>query len=429
MVKSPFGRFSDGFKPKQKIDKWTECDKAYAEKNYVVSYPAFLEYLKDDELNNVSYTFDGKQVSFEAMQGSKVLRGLIDIANNKITAEATVAKLDKKSVAALRKLLEMNFKLNYSRFALKGDDTIVIKFDADLDGGHPRKLYYAFKEVANRADKQDDLLTSDFANALSIVDNSHITHETEAHKETKYKYLIKWCNDFLARVPQLEEKNLDGGAAYLLLNLIYKIDFLINPEGKLMDDLERMNSIYWRQGDAGTRERNREMIAILKEILARDKAEIMKDFYHSVTTFAIARPASHDDVINSINGTNPNHEWYKTNNYPDIALATVEYGLSYCSFQYGLPEITKGWIALMYQILEPDFFTEMGYGEKLYDHTANTFNIPGIMAKVYQIQSDSHTYFPYINLPGAGELKYTSLLDFLLSYTTAITNLNYQKAF
>lgn len=429
MTKSLFGRFSDGFKPKPKIDKWTECDNAYADKNYVVSYPAFMEYLKDDTLNNVSYTFDGKEVSFSILQGSKVLRGTIDIPNNRIIAEATIAKLEKKSVAALRKLLEMNFKLNYSRFALKDDNTIVIKYDSDLDGGHPRKLYYAFKEVANRADKQDDLLTSDFANALSIIDNSHVTDETDAHKEIKYKYFIKWCNDFLARVPQLEEKNLDGAVAYLFLNLIYKIDFLLTPEGKLMDDLERMNSIYWRQGDAGTRERNREMIAILKEILARDKATILKDFYHTVTTFAIARPANHDDVSNSINGTNPNHEWYKNNGYMDVAIATVEYGLSYCAFQYGLPDITKGWIALMYQILEPDFFVEMGYGEKLYDASTNNFNIPGIMAKVYQIQSESYNYFPYINLPGAGELKYTSLLDFLLSYTTAITNLNYQRAF
>lgn len=429
MTKLPFGRFSDGFKPKVKIDKWTECDNAYKEKNYAVAYPAFMEYLKDDELNNVNYTFDGKQVSFEVIQGSKVVRGTINIPNNRIIAEATIAKLEKKSVAAMRKLLEMNFKLNYSRFGLKGDDTIVIKYDSDFDGGNPRKLYYAFKEVANRADKQDDLLTSDFANALSIVDNSHIIHETDAHKEIKYKYLIKWSNDVLARIPVLQEKNLDGAAAYLLLNLIYKIDFLISPEGKLMDDLERINSIYWRQGDAGTREKCREMIAFLKEILARDKKDIIKDFYHSITTFAIAKPANHNDIISSIQGTNPNHEWYKNNGYMDIAIATVEYGLSYCAFQYGLPEITKGWIALMYQILEPDFFLEMGYGEKLYDPVTNTFNIPGIMAKIYQIQNEAHSYFPYINLLGAGELKYTSLLDFLLSYTTAITKLNYQRAF
>ncbi|MCS7028355.1 MAG: YbjN domain-containing protein [Bacteroidia bacterium] len=429
MTKIPFGRYSDGFKAKSKSDKWNECDIEYAQKNYSKSYPAFMEYLKDDELDNVKYTINRQKINFEIFQGSKVLRGYIDIDNQRIVAEAPVAKLERKSVAAMRRLLEMNFNLNYTRFCLKEDDTIVLKYDSNIEGGHPRKLYYAFKEAAVRADKQDDLLTADFTGAISMIDDSHIIHESEAHKEIKYKYLVKWINDFLSRYPQLEEKNLDGAIGYLVLSLIYKIDFLLSPEGKLMHDLEAMNQIYWKSSETTLRERNREIITILKEILSRDKAAVLKDFYHSIQTFGIGKPVHHDDVVRSICSANPNHEWYKENGYLDVAISVVEYGLSYCSFHYGLPDITKNWIVLMYQILEPDFFTEMGYSEKLYDASTNTFNIPAIMAKIYQIQTEAHHYFPYINLLGAGELKYTSLLDFLLSYTNAIANLNYQRAF
>ncbi|MCS7077254.1 MAG: YbjN domain-containing protein [Bacteroidia bacterium] len=429
MTKLPFGRYSDGFKPKSKNDKWNECYNAYGEKNYLNAYLAFLEYLKDDELNNVSYTNHQNSISFKIIQGSKILRGEIDLSHQKIIAEVPVAKLERKSIPAMRKLLEFNFNLNYTRFALKDNDIIVLKYDSDLDGGHPSKLYYAFKEAANKADKQDELLTSDFANAISVIDDSHIIHDSEAHKEIKYKYFVKWCNDFLERYPPLEEKGLDYAVGYLLLNLIYKMDFLLGPEGKLMHDLETMNQIYWKGNEMSIRDRHREIINLLKEILNRDKAQITKDFYHSICTFGITKPAHHNDIVNSILSTNPNHEWYKNNGYMDIAIASVEYGLSYCAFHYGLPEITKGWIALMYQILEPDFFVEMGHGEKLYDTSTHTFNIPAIMAKIYQIQTESHHYFPYINLLGAGEIKYTSLLDFLLSYTTAITKLNYERAF
>lgn len=429
MTAIKFGRFSDGFKPKEKIDKWTECDNAFAEKNYTTAYLSFMEYLKDDQLQNVNYSFDGKKVTFELLQGSKILRGTIDLTTQAIEAEATVAKLDKKSVAALRKLLEMNFKLNYSRFALRDDDSVCIKFDSNVLGGHPRKLYYAFKEVANRADKQDDLLTADFAGTLSIVDNGHVINLPEHEKEVKYTYLMKWINEFLARVPELESKDLDGAVAYLVLNIIYKIDFLLRPEGKIMDDIERMSSMYWSNGDKSTREKNREIIAVLKEIIARDKPSIIRDFYQVTTTFAIARPANHEnDVAASINGTNPNHEWYKTNNYPDVAIATVEYGLSYCAFMYGLPQVTKDWIALMYQVLEPQFFADLGFTDNLYDTNTQVFNVPGMMTKVYQIQEATKAYYPYISF-NAANLKFTSVLDFLLSYTNEITTLNYNKSF
>ena len=37
-----------------------------------------------------------------------------------------------------------------------------MRFDSDIETANPSKLYYGLKELATKADKQDDLLVQDF---------------------------------------------------------------------------------------------------------------------------------------------------------------------------------------------------------------------------------------------------------------------------
>ena len=163
-----FGRFTDAFKPKAKIDFWNSAEKLFGEKKYTDSFDAFFNYLKDDSLNNVSWKKDNSHFGFELQQGSKTIHGSID--ENKITAETRIAQFDKLSVSFMRRLMEMNYSLYYTRFAMK-DDGIFIKFNSGVHDGSPRKLYYALKELSLRADKQDDLLVDEFS-ALKPVDTT-----------------------------------------------------------------------------------------------------------------------------------------------------------------------------------------------------------------------------------------------------------------
>src|SRR5437868_12141012 len=114
-----FGRFSDSFKSKPKVDAWAQSEKLFMEKKFLESYKAFIDYIRDDTTNNVSYTRSNGKIDFEFCQGSQKIRGTI--GENKILAEAGIAEYEKLSVAFMRRLMEMNYTMYYSRYSLNGN--------------------------------------------------------------------------------------------------------------------------------------------------------------------------------------------------------------------------------------------------------------------------------------------------------------------
>jgi hypothetical protein len=269
-----FGRFSDSFKSKEKIAQWNNSEKFFQEKKYLDSYEAFFNYLRDDTVNNVTFTRSADKIDFEFLQGSKIIKGHID--NSEVVAEAEIAQYDKLSVAFMRRLMEMNYTLFYSRYAMK-DTRIVIKSDSTVPAAPPRKLYYAWKELATRADKQDDLLTDDFA-MLKSIGNVHVELLAEAEKEVKYNFYRKWVEGTLKRISELNEDAFSGGISYLLLNTVYKIDYLIAPEGTMMNELEKMSWQYFAKDNKPFTEKNRVMKEALKKLLDLEKGMVVRIF-------------------------------------------------------------------------------------------------------------------------------------------------------
>jgi hypothetical protein len=240
-----FGRYSDNNKPVAKVNKWTDADNLHKEKKHIQSFDAFFEYLRDDAEKNVEYEKkDGKGV-FSIYQGSKIVRGAFD--ENNVQAEVTLAVMPQPSVPVMRRLLEMNFSLYYSRFALDGD-RLCMRFDSDTATASPSKLYYGLKELATKGDKQDDLLVQDFS-MLQTTDSEHIDALPDAEKEVKYTYLQLWVKQTLETIASVDADKFSGGIAYLLLSLVYRIDYLIAPQGKLLNDLEKIGAIYFKKDE------------------------------------------------------------------------------------------------------------------------------------------------------------------------------------
>ena len=132
---------------------------------------------------------------------------------NKISASANIAEFENLPVAIMRKLLEMNYSLDYCRFAIN-NNRVVIKFDTFAEACPPARLYYALRELALRADKQDDLLINEF-DVLKPFDYHRIELPSEI-KETKYKYLMKWINEVLAKVESVKTCSGSTPCTYIL---------------------------------------------------------------------------------------------------------------------------------------------------------------------------------------------------------------------
>lgn len=414
-----FGRYSDNNKPVRKVNRWTEADNLFKEKKYPESIDAFFDYLRDEDAANVVYERQGTGGRFEIFQGSKIVRGSFD--SQQMFAEVTLARMPQPSVPVMRRLLEMNITLYYSRYALD-NDRLSMRFDTNIEAANPSKLYYGLKELATKADKQDDLLVQDFS-MLQSADNDHIKDIPLQEKEVKYQYLQIWLKEVLDTVAALDADKFSGGISYMLLALVYRIDYLIKPEGVLLNDLERIGGIYFKKDEKPAVEKNRDMIEEFKKIQAKTKEEIFACLFRSRYTFSIVAPQTHKALADSILASDQNMVWYRDNNYLYIANQVIEYGIAYCQYSYSLPRVITELFQLFMQINYGDYFLALGYTDSLYDPFKAQFNVQAIIESITSIQNKWREKYPQLEIK-IQNLRFDSLVNFNHSFTLELQGLN-----
>ncbi|HYC30259.1 MAG TPA: hypothetical protein VEB42_15600, partial [Chitinophagaceae bacterium] len=341
-----FGRYSDNNKTVEKISKWTEAEKLFRENRKADSMDAFFDYLLDDTQKNVTHQRSSDGGTFELYQGSKIVRGAYNTEH--LYAEVSLARMPKPTVPVMRRLLEMNFNLYYSRYALN-NDRLCMRFDTDLSTATPNKLYYGLRELATKADKQDDLLVQNFAQ-LEATDTGHITAVPEQEKEVRYQFMQKWVRDTLEYISSLDADKLSGGISYLLLTLAYRIDYLITPEGPLMNEIEAISDIYFKKDNKQVAEKNSAMIEAFHKLQSKTKEQVFPFLFRTKNTFSIVAPQNYKTIVEAIKGAHQNLSWYKENNYPFIASKIAEYGITYSQYSYSLPKPLSDLIRLFMKV-------------------------------------------------------------------------------
>lgn len=415
----PFGRYSDNNKPVTKVNRWTDAENHFKEKKYPEGIDAFFEYLRDDQSQNVTYRRNGESGNFEFFQGSRIVRGSFD--NERVTAEVTLAKMPQPSVPVMRRLLEMNFSLYYTRFALD-QDRLCMRFDTNISAANPSKLYYGLKELSTKADKQDDLLLQDFS-TLQTMDNEHIMPIPDEEKGVKFKYLQAWITQTLDVIAGLDADKFSGGIAYMLLSLLYRIDYLITPEGKLLHDLEKIAGIYFRKDERPAVEKNRDMVEEFRKLQLKTKEEVFANLFRSRYTFSIVAPQNYKAVSDSIHGANQSMIWYRDNSYPFIATQVCEYGIAYCQYSYSLPKVITELFDLYMQINYADFYKELGYTDNFYDPATGRFDDDAVRDRIRKIQERWKDKYPNLDFK-VNNLRFDNLVYFDQTFTNELEFLN-----
>jgi hypothetical protein len=414
-----FGRYSDNNKSPAKVEKWNQAETLFKEKRYHESIQAFFEYLSDDQQENVNHTREDQKGSFEFYQGSKIISGFYN--GDSFEASVTLAHMPQPSVPVMRRLLEMNFSLYYSRYALK-DENIVMLFNSDVTTANPSKLYYGLKELATKSDKHDDLLVQDFTTLLPI-DTAHVIEIPDEEKAIKLFYFKKWIQDTLDVVNNVDADKFSGGIAYVLLALAYRIDYLLMPEGKLLSELEKIVEIYFRKDDRLVTEKNQEMSECYQKLLTKDKEEFYPYLFRSKYTFSIVTPQTYKTIADAIYNANQNINWYRENKLPKIAAQISEYGFSYCQYSYSLPRPLTRLFDLFMRINYGDFFRELGFKDDYYKPETNEYNSEAIVATIRKIEEEWKEKYPELNFK-TEKLKYDNPVVFNQSFTTEVEYLN-----
>ncbi len=415
------GRYSDNNKSQKKTQSWYIAEDRYKEKNFTEAFHAFFDYLRDEEEDNVVYKPDGNKFTFTLIQGSKKVHGECD--GEMITARSPLAVMDTPSTAVMRRLLEMNYSLYYSHSALDEGNTLHMVFLSDVSSTNPSKLYYGLRELATKADRQDDLLLSDFS-YLKPTDIDHIQPLSAQELEVKYNYFRKWIHDTLNRVSELNQDSFSGAIAYLLLGLIYRIDFLILPEAKLLAKLEKINTIYWeKKEEVALVERNHLMKEAIRKLLDISKEEFGESLYRSKSTFSIATPPKADKVRDHIVSANKDSNWYIEHKHPDIALSINEYGVLYNQFIYSMPRVQTDLIIIYMAVMHADFFSELGMANSLFNPEAKELRKESIEDAIDQVISRFKDKFKSLRWDGS-RISYDSLYDFGVTFSEHIANMN-----
>jgi hypothetical protein len=414
-----FGRYSDNNKSVEKVERWNEAESLFKEKKYHESLAAFFDYLRDEEEDNVFHKQEENKGQFLLYQGSKVIRGRYD--EEVFEAEVHLARMQQPGIPVMRRLLEMNFNLYYSRYALN-EENIEMLFDSDVQTANPSKLYYGLKELATKADKQDDLLVHDFTNLLP-TDTEHIVEIPEEEKAIKLRYFKKWIQGTLDLANSVDADKFSGGIAYLLLALAYRIDYLIRPEGKLLSELEKVVEVYFRKDDRLVTEKNQEMMDCYQKMLSKDKEEFYPYLFRSRYTFSIVTPQNYKTIADSIYNANQNIAWYRENKLMDIAAQISEYGFSYCQYSYSLPRPVSELFHLFMMINYGSFFRELGFRDTLYNAETGEYDRDTITARIKSIEERWKSKYPEFDFK-TEKLKFDNRVSFNQSFTTEIEYLN-----
>jgi len=419
-----FGRYSDSYKTDEKYDFWDKSVIEFENKQYHNSYKLFFEYLKDKDAKNVFVTDQGNSLDFTIFQGSKKITGYT--TDKKIFAESKIARIEDKHIGFLRKLVEMNFNLRFSRYALDQDNNITMVFNSFLLDTSPYKLYYALKELSTSSDKQDDILIKEFG-GLQPINTGHLRAIESEEKEIKFNFLIAEIEDSIREFNEgkLNTVNFPGGISYFLLSKIYKLDYLLKPEGQTMATFEKIHMNFFTKNGDGPHEKNKQILKQLKKLLKTQRADFDRELYEVLSTFGVTAPTSHRQYVAFADSELSKMDWYIDNKHPKIARAIPDYIIGYSLFNYALPVPLKKLLHCYFEIMEQDFFKNLKFNIKL--RKGEELNQQAIKKRIQSITKKYTGDYPHFS-PNLKFLDFTNEVMFSKSFIQMTRELNLTKS-
>ncbi len=421
----PFGRYSDAYKSEEQQTCFDQSVEQFEQGDPLQAYRTFFQYLQNDQRDNITWQEEGDGLYFEFWQGSQRITGLANV--EKVRVESKLVQADDLNVGFLRRLMEYNFNLKFSRFSLSPENYLAIRFDTYTSDGSPLKLLHALRELAIHADKQDDLLLDEFRN-LRPVETGGFGDLPVAEKEWKHAYIRRDIERVFTLLDQAkpDPNQYPGTYAYLLLALAFRLDYLVKPEGFMMDTMERIHAIYFHKSE---RTPQMKVMAIRKEfqkLLDRSQEDFFREMYRTRSTFGINPAVNHDSIANVINGEMSNMDWPLQQNYDELALAVPQYIAGFVLFHYAPPKPDRELLHLFFQCTEPQFFKELGFLEAYADAGGRLYK-QEILKKIKYITERNRIQFPRFR-PDVNRVDFASTTLFARSFLLMIKDLDLTSA-
>lgn len=416
-----FGRYSESRQTSLKIARWDEAVNHYEKKEYTKSYIALLEYIENEDKSNLSFKEKlALRMSFELKHGSKLIFGYSN--QNGFFASAKLVRVHHVSDDLYRSLLEENYALRYTRYALDDEGTIVVMLHFDPANSSPLNLYRGLREMAVICDTKDDVILADYPGTSPI--NMEIERSAAPNELLlKYNYFIKSLEgvmDWYEEAGDLIEKQ-KGLALFAFLSTIYKIDYLVKPEGKILEKINEIHAYYHHKNNK-LAEKTKYIKESVQSLAATEQSAFDQEIYDTILSFGVLQDCNTEKASEIISTELNYASWYIQKNHLPEAGYILDYIASHLLFSYNLPLALRDCLHLYLEIMETSFFGKLGFQY----FSKNT----GLPKKKKIIESIQHClkkhHFPLDEFP-MSQLKFSHKSVFAYSYLNTLSKTNFDE--
>ncbi|MEO6189898.1 MAG: hypothetical protein ABIO44_05500 [Saprospiraceae bacterium] len=355
-----FGRNFEIVKTRDQLNHWDQAMLDFEAERYIDSIEHFIHYLNQPELDLIHIERGPDAIQFTLIQGSKIISAQAD--NSWFRAKVDIIQAENISIGLYRKMLESSYKLTYGRYASFDNHVISILFDGYLQEASPYKLLNGLKEMSLRADKEDDLILDEFDH-VERINSSHIKELGQQEKAIKYEFFKK-CLDISLSEEQYKTFNKSktpGGVIYVIFSFLYKIDYLLRPEGKLLNEIEKAHKKYFEKNDEDLNSKLNELEKFVKTLNNFNEETLSKELYLVYHCFPVTNGISTVDLSQHIEIELQALQWYFDNQHFKICEDIITYIVASSFFNYTLPTVTHRLMHIYFELTETDFFRKLGY--------------------------------------------------------------------
>lgn len=415
--KIKFGRYNEVLKSEDRFEAWDKSQEAFSEEKFLDAVDHFFFYLYDPIEDNVQWERFPNKIEFVMQQGSQSIEGWA--TSLKFVAQVSLGEYNEPEESLYQKLLEHNYRLSYSKYCWK-EGILIGKFSSNSVDASPYKLYSGLRELALITDKQDDLALAQYKGFRPLF-TGRKNALSELVLKTKVEYFEKQVHELeqAYRHCGLDVHEYPGAYAYLLLNFCYKIDFLLSPEAELMELLEEVHALGAEKISA---ERNEEVFTEIKKISHRSPDSWHEEFYEVNNTFGITSPLSPERLRSFINNEIEKMDWYVREGHREIALSIPGFIVGYSLFHYALPGPFKEFLQLFYEVLDSEYFCELGFRPAL-SQGGKPLKMEIVRGLKQLIQNLKENY-PSLKF-SLSEIRYDSAFHFSKSYLQALCQMSW----
>lgn len=355
------GRYTDAYKSATQLRAWERAISYFSEGQYLKSFQHLLFYLHDPLEQNIHWVTDRDgHFSFELYQGSRRVSGQFGARDCEV--RTTIGQGEGFTEALLAELLSANYRLRGCTFGLEEDGRLILRFRIPSAEADPHRLYGALRELALEADDSDDHLAAKHP-CLSALREPHVREKTPEEIALRTAWFRRETGALLQwyRAGEDRHRAYPGGFSIVLLAALYKIEFLLSPQGQVRRAIAGVHQEYLTRRGADPGATLDHWVARLEGIGTLPDEELQQEFYDVTATFGQVETLAAGRLREILQGQVREMDSWTKGGFPDYARHIPGFIMGYCLYRYALPGILRDLFALYFLVTEPEWSGGLGF--------------------------------------------------------------------